>query len=618
MAGRLRATLYDRRVALDKRRRRRRSRTEAVSGFATEQSIVSLVRPLAKMQRRRLILMSISSILGGIAEAAMLVLIARIAFALASGSDHITINFGPIHDWKLSVSVLLALSAGLVAVRMALQALQTVLAARATFSTVSSVRTSLIRRYLAANWALQAQQREGRLQELATTYAGATSGAVNSLTSGAIAMFNLIALLVAAFAVSPLASIAAAVAALVVGLVLRPLRMAVRRRSARTAVANLWFATGVTELTSTLQEVRIFQVEQPVGDRLAKLTDEYSARSLETAYLSGAISVLYQGIAMFFLVGALAVAYGTGVARLSSIGAVVLIMLRSLSYAQSVQGSVQSLHQVAPFLETLHNEEERYQAAAVPRGGKPVDTIGDLVFDDVSFEYEEGRPVLEHISFYVPHGEIVGIVGPSGAGKSTLVQLLLRLRQPTEGALFTDGNDVKELSLDDWYRRVTFVPQEARLFAGTVADNIRFFRDDVDDTAIERAAKLAHLHEEISAWPLAYGTPAGERGGQLSGGQRQRLCIARALVEEPEVMVLDEPTSSLDVRSDSLIRETLADLAPHTTVFVIAHRLSTLSICDRIMVIFEGKLQAFDTPARLEATDPFYSEALRLSGMRDS
>ena len=560
--------------------------------------------------------MSITSIIGGLAEAALLVLIARIALALASDDSSVTFNLGPVHDWTVSVTVLLSVAAALVLVRMAFQALQTVLAARATFATVAGVRKSLIRRFLAADWALQSQQREGRLQELATTYATATSGAVGGITGGAISGFNLLALLGTALAVSPIASLAAATAALLVGLVLRPLRLAVRRRSAKMARANLEFATAVTELTSTLQEVRIFQVERPIGNTLSDFTDEYTRRAVDTAYWGGAIAVLYQGIALFFLVGALAVTYGTGFAELSSIGAVVLIMLRSLNYAQSLQSAIQSLHQVAPLLETLQEEEARYDAAAIPRDGAPLDHIGEVAFDDVSFEYEVGRPVLEHVSFSVPHGEIVGIVGPSGAGKSTLVQLLLRLRDPTTGTVRSDGRDVNELSLDSWYRHFTFVPQEPRLFSGTIADNIRFFREDVDVAAIERAAKRAHLHEEITSWPLGYDTHVGERGNQLSGGQRQRLCIARALVEEPDVMILDEPTSSLDVRSDMLIRETLADLIPHTTVFVIAHRMSTLSICDRIMVILDGKLQGFDEPAKLEATDPFYAEALRLSGMR--
>jgi ABC-type multidrug transport system fused ATPase/permease subunit len=160
------------------------------------------------------------------------------------------------------------------------------------------------------------------------------------------------------------------------------------------------------------------------------------------------------------------------------------------------------------------------------------------------------------------------------------------------------------------------VPQQARLVAGTVADNIRFFREDLEPGTIERAAKLAHIHDDIVQWPLGYDTPVGERGGQLSGGQQQRLCIARALVGDPDVVVLDEPTSALDVKSESLMRDTMADLAPHKTVFVIAHRLSTLSICDRIMVILNGRLEGFDQPSELEASNPFYREALKLSGLR--
>src|SRR5206468_2681076 len=122
----------------------------------------------------------------------------------------------------------------------------------------------------------------------------------------------------------------------------------------------------------------------------------------------------------------------------------------------------------------------------------------------------------------------------------------------------------------------------------------------VDDTMVEKAAALAHVHEDVASWTAGYDTPVGERGGQLSGGQRQRLCIARALVYEPDVVVLDEPTSALDARSDALIRSTIVDLARHATVFVIAHRLSTLTICHRIMVLQAGELQGFDSPQRLE------------------
>jgi ABC-type multidrug transport system fused ATPase/permease subunit len=391
--------------------------------------------------------------------------------------------------------------------------------------------------------------------------------------------------------------------------------MIVRQRARERAEVNLQLATGVTEFAQTLQEVRIFGVEEPVAQRIDDLALKVNQAEMRSAYIGGAIPTLYQGTTMLLVIGALAIAYAVNFSGLGSIGAIVLIMLRSLGYAQSLQGSVQSLHNTAPYLERLREEEDKYRAAEVPRGGETIDHIGALEFDDVTFEYEPGQPVLKHVSFRLQPGEVIGIVGPSGAGKSTLVQLVLRLREPTTGELLVDGENVGKIDIDSWYDHVTFVPQDPRLFAGSVADNIRFFRD-VDQGDVERAAKLSHIHDEIMAWPKAYDTPVGERGGQLSGGQRQRLCIARALVEEPDVVVLDEPTSALDVKSESLLRDTMVELAGRRTVIIIAHRLSTLSICDRIMVILGGELQGFDDPATLEANNKFYAEALRLSGMR--
>ena len=427
--------------------------------------------------------------------------------------------------------------------------------------------------------------------------------------------FNLAALLITALLVNAFAALAAALAALAIGLMLRPLRAAIRRRSARARNANLDFATGITEFTSSLQEVRIFGVEDQLNERLASLSHQHTEHATQLAYATGAVGVLYQGAAMLLLVGALGIAHATGFSRLAQIGAVVLIMLRSLGYAQALQSSIVGVHQSAPYVEALNEEADRYGASAFAHGGQRVHHIGRLAFDHVSFEYQPGVSVLCDISFEVSPGEIVGIVGPSGSGKSTLVQLLLRLREPTAGRLVSDGRDARRLALDDWYERVSFVPQEPHLVSGTVADNIRFFRT-VDEAAVERAAKLADIHDDIASWALGYATPVGERGRQLSGGQRQRLCIARALLESPEVIVFDEPTSSLDVQSESLIRETIAHLAPHMTVFVIAHRLSTLAVCDRIMVILGGKLEGFDDPAILEESNPFYRKALKLSGMR--
>jgi ABC-type multidrug transport system fused ATPase/permease subunit len=574
-----------------------------------------LLTPYIAGQRRRLAIIAVAAVVGGFAEAVVFVVIARVGLAVAANDDSVKVDFGPVNT-SIAVGTLIALAAVLVVVRLVLAIVQARYNARASVDVTNRTRKRLVRSYLAANWALQSKQREGRLQELLTTYTSACSSAVSNFASGIAAVLNLLAFLLTALIVNVVACFAIALAALLISLLLRPLRSAVRRRARRAAEANLDFATGVTELAATLQEVQVFGVADEVGARLGKLADRETRMSYRRVYLSASIYGLYQGVGLFLVVGALAVVAVVGFSDLGSLGAVVLIMLRSMSYGQGLQGAIQGVQEVAPYLETLTEESARYDTAAVPRDGRGFEHIGTIAFDQVTFEYDPGHPVLRDVSFDARPGAIIGIVGPSGAGKSTLVQLLLRLREPTSGRMLASGEDSRDLSIDDWYERVAFVSQDTRLFAGTVAENIRFFRGDAAQDAIERAAKLAHIHDDIVSWPQGYDTPVGERGGQLSGGQRQRLCIARALVGDPEIIVLDEPTSALDVRSEALMRDTMASLGRTRTVFIVAHRLSTLSICDRIMVILAGELQGFDEPAKLEAANPFYREALALSGMR--
>jgi ABC-type multidrug transport system fused ATPase/permease subunit len=510
----------------------------------------------------------------------------------------------------------LAFAFGLVLVRVALQFGQSQITATTVARVIRVVRVRLARGYLGASWALQSGERTGRLQEMVGGYSSNAATATMQLSTGIVALASLVTFMVTAFAVSALAALAVAVTAGALAFVLRPLRNATRRSSRELAVANLAVATDVTETANHVLEVRVFGVEPAVADRIEREMTDAAEIDSRTRFLSQIGGTVYQGVAMLLMVGVVGVLYAAHVNRLGAVGGVVLIMIRSLTYGQSLLSTYQSMHNSAPMLEVLRDELDRYERAALPVGGDPVERIGKMAFDGVSFEYVAETPVLRDVSFQIPHGDIVGIVGPSGAGKSTLVQLVLRLREPTTGRVLADGRDVRELSLESWYERVSFVPQDPALFAGSIADNIRFYRDGVDQADIERAAKLANLHDEVMSWSGGYDTPVGERGGQLSGGQRQRLCIARALVGEPDMLVFDEPTSALDVKSEALIRDTIAGLAPRTTVLVIAHRLSTLSICDRIMVVLAGELQGFDAPDRLEAENPFYREALQLSGLR--
>jgi ABC-type multidrug transport system fused ATPase/permease subunit len=195
------------------------------------------------------------------------------------------------------------------------------------------------------------------------------------------------------------------------------------------------------------------------------------------------------------------------------------------------------------------------------------------------------------------------------------VQLLLRLRAADDGRYLVNGIEAEEFSDSDWHARVAYVPQECRLLHASVAANIAYFRS-IDGAEIERAARLARIHEEIVAWPDGYDTVIGPRADAVSGGQQQRICIARALVGRPDVLILDEPTSALDPHSESLLQESLEGVKEALTLFVIAHRMSTLKLCDRVIVLEQGRLEAFDTPTTLKAENAYFRDATGLAAGR--
>jgi ATP-binding cassette subfamily B protein len=581
----------------------------------TPAGLRALIAPLLARHRLRLAVLSATSLLGGFAEAAVLVVIARVGFAITQQDSSVSVSAGPIGPYEISVPALIAVAGVMTVARLVLQTVTAWQGSTVASAVLARARAMTTRSFLRASWGLQSAERQGHLQELETVHAVYASRTMDALVILLVSVLSLVALLISAIVINALAALVVGAAVVVLALIMRPLRGAVRRRSRVTADADVDFATSISEVTSIAQEIKIFHAGDRIRDRVNRQIDAHRRALQRTRFLMQVVPGIYQGAALFFVVVALAVVYAVGFGRLATLGAVVLIMLRSLSFGQNVQTSYQALHEAAPYLETLLEQQRRYDRSAVEGGDEPVGRVHEVVFDGVWFAYEPGHPVVFDLSFEARRGEVIGIVGPSGAGKSTLVQLLLRLREPTSGRVLADGRDLQRLSLDGWYQLVTFVPQEPRLFSGTVANNIRFFRD-VEPEDIVRAAKLANVHDEILSWPRGYATPVGERGGELSLGQRQRLCIARSLVGDPDVIVLDEPTSSLDPRSESLVREALSTLAPKVTLFIIAHRLSTLDICDRIMVLQDGRLQGFDEPRQLEHSSPFYREALRLSGLK--
>lgn len=241
-----------------------------------------------------------------------------------------------------------------------------------------------------------------------------------------------------------------------------------------------------------------------------------------------------------------------------------------------------------------------------PPNRHPAKMVGCIEFQNVSFSYDDGEEVLHDVSFVVSPGETVALVGPSGAGKSTLVSLLSRFYEVDSGAVSVDGKDVREMDLNTLRSRIGLVAQDVALFSGTVRDNIRYGRLSATDAEVEAAARAANVHGFVSALENGYDSLIGERGVKLSGGQRQRISIARTLLSDPSILILDEATSNLDAESEALVQDAVARLMAQKTALVIAHRLSTVVNADRIIVLESGRVVAQGTHAELIRSSPLY------------
>lgn len=404
---------------------------------------------------------------------------------------------------------------------------------------------------------------------------------------------TLAAYAVAMFALSWRLALLAVVLVPLVMLGLRPLLGRLRERFRRT-----WDDQG--ELIAALQEsvgavrlVKARAAERFEERRFGRRSDAYSRKRISAATTRHLASPLSEVLASIVALGLVwigaAFVLGDGSLAPEGFVAFVTIALRAVSpmkgLAQYPAAAAQGLAAADRFLEVLDQEPE-------PAGGSRKATAPEtgIRYEDVSFAYEPGRRILEHIDLVIPRGSVIALVGPSGGGKSTLVDLLPRFADPQQGRITIDGTDIRDFSLGSLRRLIGFVGQEAFLFHDSVAANIAYGEDAPSLADVRAAARAAHAHDFIERLPQRYDTVLGDRGVRLSAGQRQRIGIARAFLRDPPVLILDEAMSAVDAGTESVIRETAADVLRGRTVIVVAHRLSTVREADRIFVLERGRL----------------------------
>ncbi len=293
---------------------------------------------------------------------------------------------------------------------------------------------------------------------------------------------------------------------------------------------------------------------------------------------------------------------GTLVAFLSYIASFYEPIRRLTDIDNILQQAIAAAERIFELLDATPDIRDAPDAAALPQ------VSGEIAFEDVHFSYGDGDEVLHDVDFHVAAGEVVALVGPSGAGKTSIANLLCRFYDPTHGRVRVDGRDLRQVQLASLRQHVSVVLQDTFLFNATVRENLTYGRPDAPEAAIEAAAKAAHAHEFIATLPQGYDTVVGERGVKLSGGQRQRLALARAILTDPRILILDEATSSVDAEAEYLIQQALEQVLRGRTALVIAHRLSTIRNADKIIALEGGRIREVGNHRDLLARNGLYSQ----------
>jgi len=408
------------------------------------------------------------------------------------------------------------------------------------------------------------------------------------------ALFTLVGMIYVTVRIdAPLALIALAISPLLFVLSLGSSRL-VRRRSREVKELDTSAMSVIQEVLGSIRLIKAFGQESREHERFVRHSSLRMSGQVRLSMLQATFNVL---VGLTISVGTAAALY-IGVkhvrAGLLSVGSLLVVMTYIAQVYQPLQLLSTKMTDVQIWFASLERAfmllDQVPEIAEAPNARPLKRAQGTFEFRDVCFNYDESGHGLQHVSFEIPAGARVGIVGTTGAGKTTLLNLLMRFYDPTSGQVLLDGRDLRDYRIADLRRQFSVVLQEPVLFAASIAENIAYGKPDATDAEIMAAAHAASSHEFISNLPEGYETRPGERGMLLSGGERQRISLARAFLRDSPILILDEPTSSIDGKTEARILQATEDLMRGRTTFMIAHRLNTLKNCDLILVLENGHL----------------------------
>ncbi|MBD2279246.1 ABC transporter ATP-binding protein [Aphanizomenon flos-aquae] len=562
--------------------------------------ILKTIFPLIQLYPWGILAIVILGILASLAEGIGISLLIPFLQNLQSGNslvinnpiiqniDQYLINFQP------QQRVLLLTSSILVAIliKAVLSYIYTALCSWLQNSTLHRLRTAVYKQLIAVSQSFWDTNKSGELLNLITQETYYSSQALSFLiwviiNLSMIGIFGLLLLLI-----SWRLTLLVALGFLLISVLIRTLTSKTQALGRKYQQANIYLSNLTLETFTGIKTIRAFGKESYEEQRYYQASEKSRDSGINSAMQSVMIEPVSEGLSVAILMCVMLIAFYTQV-TLPVLITFIFMLYRLQPQVQKLNSNLTQVIALSNYVKSVFLLLEREDKPYVISGNVNFHELRKgITFDAVNFLYpSQNKPALENISLFIPKGKTTALVGYSGAGKSTIINLIFRLYDVTSGEIYIDNYLIKELDLATWRSNMALVSQDVHIFSSTVRENIAYGRPDATETEIIAAAKQAHAHEFICELAQGYDTFVGDRGIKLSGGQRQRISIARAILCNPEILILDEATNALDNISEKLIQDAINLLSQNRTVIVIAHRLSTIKDADQIIVLKQGKVE---------------------------
>jgi ABC-type multidrug transport system fused ATPase/permease subunit len=469
--------------------------------------------------------------------------------------------------------------------------------ARIVFGYERNMRNDLFRSTVSAKWPFLVNQKVGHLDQLLITNTTNVSQFFGFFATLIIISTKTIVYTFIAINVSLPVAILTLFVGLLAFIFFQPLFTKNKLISGEAEEQNRAIAHFTSQHVGGMKAIKIMSIEDEVAEKASTFFEKIRNLYVNMTIVRGSTEMLIKIVGLAFVGGVFVFMYKSPGFNFAAFAVVVYAINQIFSQIQAAQTQFHAVSAMVPYLDRSVSYMNDSRRMIEDKSGAPNFSFEDKIeLKDLSFSYPQRGEVISKINLSIGKGEMIGIIGPSGSGKTTVIDLLLRLYSPTSGLIMVDGKDVREIDLKKWRDYIGYVSQDIFILNDTIKNNIFFYDQDITDEDVVASSKLVNIHDFIMSLPKQYDTVIGDRGVLLSGGQRQRIILARILARKPKLLILDEATSSLDGESEAVIKEAIDELRGKTTILIVAHRLSTISSVDKLVVLEAGTITEVGRP----------------------